>query len=491
MGTPFVHNDSEDPQLRDRLYPPDASTSAPSLPDFQSFQPPPKPKYFFFQLTKLGIQFNDFLDGLFKSELRKRLFVTLAIMFVVRGGYYIPLPGFDRRFHSTAMDLASGSLSPLGDLSAEVPWNIFQLGVGPEISASIVISFLSNVIPYLKTLKEEGPDGNEALKQEMKRCADIIAVLQASFVAFTSRAHAIYYKDSPFSYYLWTVSLLLLGAKVLSWLSKQIGELGFGQGSSVIISLGILEGYRKFLHSVFVNLKARTLTLSQMGVWLGSVVIMTIGAAFLTQGVRKVPLAFYQLEEGVQGSTLHDVMQDQYVPILINPGGMQPIMVASIFLGVPKFVAGVTSNRFISALASLMDPIQHPVFFQTLTFAVIFLCNLVDISDNPTELSKWLNQIGARVPQIRPGRQTVQYLRYVQTSARFWGGMLVGILAIVSTQIDAYFRQTMLGGENIGFTSMLILVGSIVQARRSVAAYQQLPRLQRVLEKFKLQGAPA
>jgi hypothetical protein len=99
-----------DEQLRDRLHPPHASTSADPPHNGKPFRPPPKPTYLFFRLSKLGIQFNTWLDNLFKSELRKRLFVTVALMFAVRGGYYIPLPGFDRRFHSLAMDLVSGTM---------------------------------------------------------------------------------------------------------------------------------------------------------------------------------------------------------------------------------------------------------------------------------------------------------------------------------------------------------------------------------------------
>lgn len=81
--------------------------------------------------------------------------------------FYHPTVASSSRNFNNLTNQGPNPAAPLGDLSAEVPWNLFQLGVGPEISASIVISFLSNVIPYLKALKEEGPDGNEALKQEM------------------------------------------------------------------------------------------------------------------------------------------------------------------------------------------------------------------------------------------------------------------------------------------------------------------------------------
>ncbi|PNY03059.1 preprotein translocase subunit secY chloroplastic-like [Trifolium pratense] len=91
--------------------------------------------------------------------------------------------------------------------------------------------------------------------------------------------------------------------------------------------------------------------------------------------------------------------------------------------------------------------------------------------------------MGARIPNVKPGKATIEYLSKVQASTRFWGGLLLSVLATTSSVLDHYLRRTN-AGFAIGFTSVLIIVGSIIELRRSYQAYNVMPSLSNALRRY-------
>lgn len=122
----------------------------------------------FLNFTRLGSIIDDATESFFKSEIRRRLFVTAVLIIVSRLGYFIPLPGFDRRLiPDTYLSFAAGSTDELGDFTSELKLSLFQLGLGPQISASILMQVLCHVVPSLVKLRKEGLDGHEKIKSYM------------------------------------------------------------------------------------------------------------------------------------------------------------------------------------------------------------------------------------------------------------------------------------------------------------------------------------
>ncbi|XP_047258397.1 preprotein translocase subunit SCY2, chloroplastic-like [Capsicum annuum] len=140
---------------------------------------------------------------------------------------------------------------------------------------------------------------------------------------------------------------------------------------------------------------------------------------------------------------------------------MQPILVTSYLLALPGILASLLGSRFWEHVRDILNPdTSHgadPWVYYTVYAFFVFLFNIFDIANMPKEIADYLNKIGARIPSIKPGKATIAYLTKIQASTRFWGGLLLSVLATTSTILDHYLRRIN-EGYAIGLTSVLIIV---------------------------------
>ncbi|KAJ0699205.1 putative SecY/SEC61-alpha family, SecY domain superfamily protein [Helianthus annuus] len=233
---------------------------------------------------------------------------------------------------------------------------------------------------------------------------------------------------------------------------------------------------------------------SSVGLWpyifavSGVFVIVTMWAVIVTQGCRKIKLQYYGFK--LASSTRKDAPVtevEQYIPFNINPSGMQPVLTTSYLLGFPAIVASFFTSRFWVNVREVLNPESSlgaaPWVYYTIYAFFVFVFNIFDIANMPKEIAEYLNKMGARIPNVKPGNATVEYLAKVQASTRFWGGLLLSVLATSSTILDHYLRKRN-DGFSIGFTSVLIIVGSIIELRRSYQAYNVMPSLSKALKRY-------
>ncbi|GBG77926.1 hypothetical protein CBR_g25857 [Chara braunii] len=452
---------------------------------------------FFLQLARARTLFSDALQAFFRSELRRRAFVTVALIVLSRVGHFIPVPGFDRRLMPRDfLDVVSGVVEEFGDLNSSLVLNIFQLGMSPYIMSSIVMQVLCLVVPYFVRARKEGLDGQDTIKWYTGMIAIGIAVVQSLVVAGMSVQFSLYAQSRRFLYFLVTCSYLTLGAWLLHKISDHITLAGFGSGSSVIISISILRGYADSLSVLARNMQQNggITEGSSFLLFLLFFLLMTAGAVFVIEGRRKVPMVYFQGEGRSRGrfspSSMRSVVADSeseaYIPFNINPEGMQPVLLATYLLSVPGLIASATRNPSAILVRDALNPLKGgPWLYYSCSFLLIFVMNQLDFMDLPKEMAEYLTKIGARVPGVRPGVATIKHLGFVHASARFWGGLLLALLTTVSGLVDQRYRAKY-PGLTIGFTSMLIIVGSIIQTKRAVVAYQQMPKLQKVLRKYRV-----
>lgn len=166
---------------------------------------------------------------------------------------------------------------------------------------------------------------------------------------------------------------------------------------------------------------------------------------------------------------------------------MQPVLTTSYLLAFPGILASLLGSRFWENVRNILNPETslgaEPWVYYTIYAFFVFLFNIFDIANMPKEIADYLNKMGARIPHIKPGKATIEYLTKVQASTRFWGGLLLSILATTSTILDHYLRRIN-EGFAIGFTSVLIIVGSIIELRRSYQAYNVMPSLSNALKRY-------
>ncbi|KAH0738473.1 hypothetical protein KY290_037178 [Solanum tuberosum] len=437
--------------------------------EFVSLQP--RQKQFrnrFLNFVRLGSVVDNAAESFFKSEIRRRLFVTAILIVISRIGYFIPLPGFDRRLiPEDYLSFASKSVDQLGDSTPELKLSLFQLGVSPQIAASILMQVLCHVLPSLVKLRKEGLDGHEKIKSYIWWISLGFAILEALILSCHSLPYSIYAANHRVKHVLMTMSLLVSGAMTMSWICDKITESGFGQGSTLIICVGILTGYTDTLQKMLTQISGSS------GNWwlyvlavLGVFTVVTMWAVVVSEGCRKVKLQYYgfKVASGAREDSLVPAVEP-YIPFNINPAGMQPILVTSYLLALPGILASLLGSKFWEHIRDALNPdTSHgadPWVYYTVYAFFVFLFNIFDIANMPKEIADYLNKIGARIPSIKPGKATIAYLTKIQASTRFWGGLLLSVLATTSTILDHYLRRIN-EGYAIGLTSVLIIVSSWV-----------------------------
>jgi preprotein translocase subunit SecY len=287
--------------------------------------------------------------------------------------------------------------------------------------------------------------------------------MQAVWTAMSHRALAAPALAAlPLNWYLaLTVLPLTAGATALVWMAEEITRTGIGQGTSVVISLSILGAYASALRALLPAVMSGAVSpLGVAGVAAG-VCLQTALAVLVVEGVRKVPIAFFQLQGGAGGPATP--LTDDHIPFRANPTGIQPVLFAVCVLdGVPWALGALGApTAAMGALAALLSP--ERALYYALYFAIVFAFSFLDVEDTPVEVSEYIIKVGARVPGVRPGDATVAHLRATQMATRAWGGLLLGTLSCASMLADKWMHVAF--GKSVGFTSMLI----IVRARTSRA----------------------
>uniref|UniRef100_A0A0D3B4E7 Preprotein translocase subunit SCY2, chloroplastic n=1 Tax=Brassica oleracea var. oleracea TaxID=109376 RepID=A0A0D3B4E7_BRAOL len=473
-----------------------------------------RPKSFrnrFLDFVRISSVLNTAAERFFKSEIRRRLFVTAVLLVLSRVGYFIPLPGFDRRLiPQDYLSFVSGSVEELGEFGAEIKLSLFQLGLSPQIIASILMQVLCHVLPSLVKLRKEGLDGHEKIKSYI-RVGYLIplpgfdrrlipqdylsfvsgSVVEGIVVACTSLQYSVFAATAQVKHVMLTASLLVCGAMTMTWLCDTISESGFGHGSSLIICVGILTGYTETLHKMLNQISGSfTNWLPYLLGVLGIFTVVTMFAVVVTEGCRKIKLQYYGFKlasASREGSPITEV--EPYIPFNINPAGMQPVLTTTYLLAFPSILASIVGSPFLLHVKEILNPestVGAPpwVYYSVYAFFV-FLFNIFDIANLPKEIADYLNKMGARIPNIKPGKATIEYLTKIQASTRFWGGLLLSFLATSSSVLDHYLRSIN-QGFSIGFTSVLIIasVGSIIELRRSYHAYNVMPSLSKALKRY-------
>lgn len=315
------------------------------------------------------------------------------------------------------------------------------------------------------------------------------ATLEAVIVACYSLQYSIYAASQRFKHVMVTSFLLVFGAMTMTWICDKISESGFGQGSSLIICVGILTGYTDTLYKMLSQLSGNALTwwphiLSVLGIFTA----VTMWAVLVTEGCRKIKLQYYAFKLASAARDESPITEvEPYIPFNINPAGMQPVLTTTYLLAFPGILASLFGSPFWEHVKEILNPESSigakPWVFYTIYAFFVFVFNIFDIANLPKEIADYMTKMGARIPNIKPGRATIEYLTKIQASTRFWGGLLLSILATASTLLDHYLRRIN-EGFAIGFTSVLIIVGSIIELRRSYQAYNVMPTLSKVLKRY-------
>ncbi len=413
-----------------------------------------------------------FLNVFKLPELRKKIFITLSLLFVYRIGFHIPLPGTNVLVLRGVEDQISGNavlglMNVLSGGQLQFPV-LFSLGILPYISASIIFSLLVKVIPQLEALSKEGPAGQRKINQLTRLATVPLCVIQGVILAFgqfkgmegtvfgqnvTDYMVPILHSDSFFASLggvVMIVSGLTAGTLFIMWLGEQITEYGIGNGASLIIMAGIIAALPAAAGRIIGDAVENRSRILIIAVLILSYVGVVLAVVMITKGQRRIPIQQAKLMKGrrMYGGARH------YLPLRVNMANVMPVIFAASLLMFPNLIATALGNQ---------EPLLSPGgwWYVTLEIVLIFFFSFfwTSMMFQPQEMANNLKEHGSFVPGIRPGRKTAEYLERIMVRITLAGAAFLAVIAIIPTIVTGSLNVDWMTARFLGGTGILIVVG--------------------------------
>jgi len=418
-------------------------------------------------------------------ELRRRIGLTLGLIAVYRLGDFIPLPGIDvqelGRFFERMSQQLGGTLFTIMDLFSGgglSQMTIFALGIMPAISASIIMQLLVVVIPGLEQMAKEGGEaGRRRINQYSRYLTVGLGILQALFISLWLENSRNFQGAQMVQFPGWgfralTIITLASGTSFIMWLGEQVTAYGVGNGMSILITAGILSRLPTAVHQL-VRLSSpwsagerqiQPITLGIMAIMLVAVVLAVIA---ITQAQRKIPV---QYARRIVGRKVYGG-QASYIPIRVNHAGVIPIIFAQSIILFPATMAGFTGIRALEMLAHWLTRGQVLYTVLYTLFIVFFAYFYTAIAFNPVDVADNMKKFGGFIPGIRPGRPTAEFFDRLLTRITLPGAIFLAIIAVLPDMIGRMLKIPYLVASFFGGTSLLIIVGVMLDTMRQVESF--------------------
>ncbi len=457
-----------------------------------------------------------FLNSVKIPELRRRILFTLAVIVIVRLGAVVTTPGVNQAvlqdwFKSSLTQNAGGGVAALFNLfsgGALENCAIFSLGIMPYISASIMLQLLTAVIPQLGRLaREDG--GRQKIMQYTRYATVILCIFQGYLLAVSFQHPESYHTmlpgitdtirklgvplvdDQGITFRLVTVISLTTGTLFLMWLGDQITERGIGNGISLIITVGIVarlpaalaQAWKTFVPSGAAGTsQVNPAILVLMVAFLFFVIAAVIA---VTQGVRKITV---QYAKRVVGRKMYGG-QTQYMPLKVNYAGVMPIIFAWALLLFPTTIVGFLFKNSSTA-KQITDLMSTGWPHYVLLAAMIFFFSYFWVATQfqPAQIADDLKKYGGYIPGVRPGKPTSDFLDFTMTRLTFAGAIFLTLIAVLPSLLSQGLHVPTITAQFFGGTSLLIIVGVILDTMRQVETHLIQRHYDGFLRKGRIRG---
>jgi preprotein translocase subunit SecY len=425
------------------------------------------------------------------EELRKRILYTLGLLFVFRLGTFVLLPGVNAQVLDALANNRGGSNDLLGLINtftggAFAKGAIFALGVMPYITASIIIQLLGFAVPYFQRLQQhEGESGRKKLNQLTRFLTIGVAAVQGSgYLTYLTSQNAIAPGLNPGVFWFSGLVILTAGTVFAMWLGERITEKGLGNGTSFIIMSGIIDALPQSIIAEF-SLQGGFSFVLEMAIWFAII----MGIIVVIQAVRKIPLQFAKRMVGRTGAEVPAAGNRDYLPIKLNSAGVMPIIFAQALMFIPstiaQFAGGNTDpNSFIGQLNNYTSLPHNALYF---VLVVVFTYVYTALIINPQQYSEYLKRQNAFIPGVKPGENTAEFIDSVTTRITLPGAIILGFISIMPG-MAAFFGISAGFARFFGGTSILIMIGVVLDTLTQVESYLLLSKYDGLTKSGKLQG---
>lgn len=400
-----------------------------------------------------------------KSLSKKILFVLVALV-IFRVLANIPIPGVDNfalsqflnnnQFFGLINIFSGGGLSSL---------SIVMLGVGPYITASIIMQLMTMMSEKLKALyHEEGGAGRKKFMQYSRMLTLPLALIQGFGFLLLLQQQGILPELSTFNL-ITNVIIIAGGSMLLMWIGELISEFGIGNGVSLIIFAGIVAGLPTSLSQVFFTYDPSMIPTYLAFLFMG--IIILVGVVTITEAERPVPVTYAKQVRGnkVYGGT------STYIPLRLNMSGVMPIIFGLSILLLPQMVfqfLGTVDNQTIQSVsAAVTSFLQNQLYYGITYFVLVFLFTYfyTAVTFDPDSIAKNLQKSGAFIPGVRPGESTAVHLGNILSRITLVGASFLATIAVLPVIVQSFSGITSL---TIGGTALLIAVSVVIDLIKKV-----------------------
>ncbi len=391
-------------------------------------------------------------------ELRNKILFTLGILVLYRFGAYLPVPGipfqaFADSFSQQGVSMVMLDLFTGGALSN---FSVFALGIMPYITASIIMQLMQGVIPAVGRWAKEGETGRRRITQVTRYLTLGLGLINAIgyLFLFKSEAYGVVFSTAVPEIVtdILVVFTLVVGTALIMWMGELVTQHGVGNGMSLIIFVSIISSVPSAIFSS-INLNADMGMGIAVTVLILVVVLLCIPAIiFVERAQRRIPISYAKRVQGrkVMGG------QSSYLPIKINAAGVIPIIFASCLIYFPAQIAALFNVDWLTMVANAISA-GWVNWILTALLIVFFAYFYTSIVFNPEDTAENLQRQGGFIPGIRPGQNTVQYIKDVLHRVTLPGAIFIAAIAVIPSILFYFTNNSLI--QAFGGTSILIMIG--------------------------------
>lgn len=414
------------------------------------------------------------IAAIFKDkDLRKKILFVLGFLAVFRLLAAIPLPSIDPRNFSLGSNAFFGLLNIFSGGALDNV-SIVMLGVGPYITASIIMQLLTMLSPSLKEMyQEEGEAGRKRFNQYSRLLTIPFSFLQAYALLTLFTRQQLIPSLTPFDFFL-NVIVATAGSMLLMWIGELVSEYGIGNGVSLIIFAGIVARIPVHAQQIFTQLflpggGVDPTVLETLIAFIVLAPIVIAAVVYISEAERPIPISY---AKRVRGMRMYGGMST-YLPLRVNQAGVIPIIFAVSILLFPSLIGNFLSQASNSTLRLIGEfakqIVENQLIYGSLYFFMVFLFTYfyTSVTFDPDQISENLQKQGGFIPGIRPGPSTSEFLSRLITRITLVGALFLGVIAVLPLATQSIAG---ISGLSIGGTALLIVVSVVLETIKQMRA---------------------
>lgn len=413
--------------------------------------------------------FKKFKEILKNKEVHKKLLFTILIFAVYRYGCTLTVPGINKESVKISTDSVFAIMNLIGG-GALNNFSIFALGVGPFITASIIVELMAGIIPYLEDIKEEGEKGRKKIERISRFLALFLAVIQGWSIVYGFNAQYHIMTDTGILSYAFIITILVGGTMAVSWLADMITVHGIGNGMSMLIFAGIVSSLPNTFYGNFSRAVLGSAETGQLAQGIFHFICFVLIYLALILGVVVIESAEKRIHIMSSNGRMSNGSTSSFMPVKLNSAGVIPIIFAQSIITVPQMIVSFANYDVYQKMNAFLSfgSATGIAVYGVLTFLMAFFYTSVVLDTE--EISERFKKEGFFIPNIRPGKDTEKYLNIVINRTTLIGAVFITVMAVLPYVLALF--STVTSTAALGGTGVIVAVGVLIETMANLESIQ-------------------